>query len=138
MPLSKNAQSSCLAVARGRSLEPYLACTTKLAQIGAMSLSDYKRYDFTLYSAVSGPLGQSKRPTLRPLADLFIPTPTRRLWQAITPLQLHLYYVKNSHSSPALHIQEHLGWLPSCPTTCRHSVEDPSTCRQQMRAKQRL
>ena len=35
-----------------------------------------------LYSTVSSPLDRSERFTLRPLADLFIPTPTRLLWEA--------------------------------------------------------
>ena len=34
------------------------------------------------YSAVSSPLERSKRFTLHPLADWFIPTPTRLLWEA--------------------------------------------------------
>ena len=35
-----------------------------------------------LYSAVSSPLDRSKRFTFYPLEDLFIPTPTRLLWEA--------------------------------------------------------
>ena len=37
-----------------------------------------------LYSAVSSQLDHSKRVTLHPLADMFIPTLTRLLWQAFS------------------------------------------------------
>ena len=37
-----------------------------------------------LYSAVSSPLARSKRFTLHPPADLFIPAPTRLLWEAFS------------------------------------------------------
>ena len=37
-----------------------------------------------LYSAVSSPLGRSKRCTLHSFADLSISTPTRRLWEAFS------------------------------------------------------
>ena len=43
--------------------------------------SDNKKDMFT-YSAASSPLDRSKRSTLHPLADLFIPTPPRLLWEA--------------------------------------------------------
>ena len=36
------------------------------------------------YSAVSSSLDRSERFTLRPLEDLFIPTPTRLLWEAFS------------------------------------------------------
>ena len=38
----------------------------------------------SLYSVVSIPWDCSKRFTLHPLADLFIPTPTRLLWEAVS------------------------------------------------------
>ena len=42
----------------------------------------YKR--MSLYSAVYSPFDRSKRLTLHPLADLFIPTPTPIPWEAFS------------------------------------------------------
>ena len=50
-----------------------------------------------LYSAVSSPCDCSNRLTLYPLADLFIPTPSRLLWEAFTarrqfvPISIYVY-----------------------------------------------
>ena len=58
-------------------------------------------------STVSSPLDHSKRFTLHPLADLFIPTPTRILWEAFS----HSAYVTNtihSHFFPPLPVARYL------------------------------
>ena len=49
-----------------------------MKQVGGME-GVGKGKGMVLYSAVSSPLDRSKRFTLHPLADLFIPTPTRLL-----------------------------------------------------------
>ena len=56
-----------------------------------------------LYSAVSSPWDCSKCITFHPLADLFIPTPFRLLWEAFSNLQLLLgnYAFKYPHLSVA-------------------------------------
>ena len=46
-----------------------------------------------LHTAVPSPLYHSKRFKLHPLADLFIPAPTRLLWEAFS--HVAIYYEKN-------------------------------------------
>ena len=50
-----------------------------------------KWYDFYIYSAVSTLLDRSKHFTLHPLAYLFIPAPTRLLWEALSQLFCEYY-----------------------------------------------
>ena len=63
-----------------------------------------KKVKVCFYIAVSSPLDRSKRFTLHPMTDLFVPTPTRYLWEAFAaiycpkPIHSHFHRSKARYS----------------------------------------